>query len=131
MKFNHVIMFNGLLLTLLVSFCASAEVVLNSASDVVGTWKLNSSSPRREGEKRPANATWEFRNDGTLVTTAVDSRTKGGEFTVTVKYHIKDGKIISNQPGRSRKIIYTVEEKDEHQMVLHGGMDAYLFFTKQ
>lgn len=131
MKSNRIIVLSILLLTLVTFLNVRAEVTLSSASEILGTWKLEHSSPRIDGAERPGNAIWEFRNDGTLVTTAIDNRATGGEFSITVNYEVKDGKIVSDQPGRSKKITYSVVEKKRNSMILHGGMDAFLFFTKQ
>lgn len=121
---------SGFLFLALTSFHCNADIALKSASEILGTWKVKYTAPRINAEKRVGNQIWDFRRDGTLVSTAKDKRAKG-KFSVTVRYEIKDGVILSNQPGRSRKIKYTVVEKDDNSMILRGGMDGFLFLSKQ
>ncbi len=131
MKTRSTSIFSVCFLLILTTFNSNAEVALNSPSEVIGIWQQEYSAPQIDGEKRPSTETWEFRSDGTLVTSGFDKRLPGGSFSISVKYEVKDGKILANQPGRSRKNTYVVIEKDGDSMVLHGGMDAFLFFKKQ
>jgi uncharacterized protein (TIGR03066 family) len=110
---------------------AHAELALKDASELIGSWKLNHTSPKIDGKKRPSDQKWEFRSDGTLVSTASDKRTKG-TFTVSVPYEIEDGKLVTGVAGRpGKKVSYTLIEKKDNEMILKGGADGFLFFTKQ
>jgi len=110
---------------------AHAEIVLKDASELIGSWKLNHTSPKIDGKKRPSSQEWEFRSDGTLVSIAADKRTKG-TFTVSVPFEIKNGKIVTGVAGRPGKTVtYTLIEKTDGEMILKGGADGFLFFTKQ
>ena len=121
----------SLVLALIVSGVVRAEVVLADASQLVGNWKLDHTSPQIDGTKRPSNQTWEFRSDGTLVSTASDPRAKG-TFSVTVPYELSDGNIVTGMAGRpGKKVTYSVVEMLGNKMVIKGGPDGYLFFTKQ
>ena len=131
MKPSTAIIFSIVLLLILATFNVNAEVTLNSPSEILGTWKQEYSAPRIDDEKRPSKEIWEFRSDGTLTTTAYDERLPGGSFSISVKFEVKDGKILANEPGRSRKNTYVVVEMEGDSMILHGGMDAFLFFKKQ
>ncbi len=125
--------FRIIFLLFITAFLASAqaEIVLTDASELIGSWKLNHTSPKLDGKKRPSSQEWEFRSDGTLVSTASDKRTKG-TFTVSVPFEITDGKIVTGVAGRpGKKVSYTLIKKRDHEMILKGGADGFLFFTKQ
>lgn len=125
--------FRIIFLLFITAFLASAhaEIVLKDASELIGSWNLNHTSPKIDGKKRPSAQAWEFRGDGTLVSTASDKRAKGS-FTVSVPYEITDGKILTGVAGRpGKKVSYTLIEKNDHEMILKGGADGFLFFTKK
>lgn len=109
---------------------AYAEVSISDASQLLGTWTLKYTSPQLDGEKRPSDQTWEFRSDGTMVSTASDKRAKG-TFTVSVPYEIVEGKIVTGQAGRpGKKITYAVADKADGTMTLKGP-SGFMFFSKQ
>jgi len=116
----------------------SAEPI-NDSSELIGKWKLNATARKLDGKQRPVDQSWEFRKDGTLISTAsYDSNTdsiyatKIDDFTVTVKYQIKEGKIVSGVPGRPGKTLtYQLIERKGNDMVLRQGTGEFMFFTKQ
>jgi len=125
--------FRIIFLLFITAFWASshAEIALKDASELIGTWELNHTSPKINGKKRPSSQEWEFRSDGTLVSIASDKRAKG-KFTVSVPYEITDGKIVTGVAGRpGKKVSYILIEKKGNEMILKGGPDGFLFFTKQ
>jgi hypothetical protein len=120
-----------LVFALAFSRAACAEALSVDASELIGSWKLNHTSPQINGKKRASDQTWEFRSDGTLVSTASDPRAKGS-FSVTVPFEISGGKIVTGVAGRPGKTVaYEVVEKGGNEMILKGGPDGFLFFTKQ
>ena len=122
---------SALLLLSLSSSVVLAQIVLDDAAPLIGTWKLNSTSNKMDGKKRPSAQQWEFRKDGQLVSTAEDKRAKG-TITVSVPYQIKDGKIVAERAGRPGKTVtYTLIKQEGSEMIIHGGADGYLFFKKQ
>ena len=133
MKSLTTLPFRIIFLLFITAFWASAhaEIALKDASELIGSWKLNDTSPKLDGKKRPSSQEWEFRSDGTLVSTASDKRAKG-TFTVSVPFEIKDGKIVTGVAGRPGKTLsYTLIEKKDNEMILKGGPDGFLFFTKK
>ncbi len=116
----------------------SAESI-NDRSELLGNWKLNATARKIDGEQRQVDQSWEFHKDGTLVSTASYESgvgtiyaTKIDEFSVTVKYEIKDGKIVSGVPGRQGKTLtYQLIERNGKDMILRQGAGEFMFFTKQ
>ncbi len=127
-----------LLLALSIISNVSAESI-NDSSELIGKWKLNATARRIDGEQRLVDQSWEFRKDGTLISTASYESgvgtvyaTKIDEFSVTVKYQIKDGKIVSEVPGRHGKTLtYQLIERNGNDMILRQGAGEFMFFTKQ
>lgn len=123
----------SLLIVALIMACthAFAEVRLKDSSEIAGTWLLEAVAPSLDREKIPENRTWEFRTDGTIVTSGYNrhfNRYDEQEMT----YQIKNGKIVADWPGRPGKTIsYSVYEKDEDHMILKGGIEGYYFFKKK
>lgn len=109
-----------------------AEVLLKDNKALVGNWQLNETAMKLSGERRRAKQSWQFRGDGKLISVADDKRVGGTSFAVTVNYEIQDGHIVSDQAGRpGKKFTYKVVELEDNRMVLHGGLDGYLFFTRK
>ena len=116
----------------------SAESIKDS-SELIGKWKLNATARKIDGEQRLVDQSWEFLKDGTLISTASYESgigtvyaTKIDEFSVTVKYQIKDGKIVSEVPGRHGKTLtYQLIERNGNDMILRQGAGEFMFFTKQ
>jgi hypothetical protein len=110
---------------------ASADIAIKELGEVVGSWKLESVAPGINKAKIAENRTWEFRADGTIVTSGYN-RIMGSDDRYEWKYRIVDGKIIADDPGRPGKTIdYVVYEKSGDTMILKGGMEGFYFFKKQ
>lgn len=110
---------------------AWADVALKDNSEIVGKWLLESVAPGLEKPKIPENRTWEFRADGTLVTSGFN-RHLGGEDTRQFKYEVADGKIKAENPGRPGKTLdYTVYQKTGDTLILQGGVEGFYFFKKK
>ena len=116
----------------------ASAMSINDRSSLIGKWTLTATARKLDGKQRSANQSWEFRKDGTLLSTAsYDSRkgslygTKIDKFSVTVKYEIKDGKLVTGVPGRPGKTIsYELIERNGNNMILRQGAGEFMFFTK-
>lgn len=121
----------GLALAGVLASSAWAEVPLKDNSEIVGTWMLESVAPGLSKQKIPENRIWEFRADGTLVTSGFN-RHFGRDDTQSFKYQVADGKIKSDNPGRPGKTLdYVVYEKSGDTMILQGGLEGFYFFKKK
>lgn len=110
---------------------AWAEVQLKDSSEIQGQWVLESVAPGLEKPKIAENRIWDFRADGTVVTSGFN-RHFGGEDTQQFKYEIVDGKIKAENPGRPGKSLdYKVFEKSGDRMTLQGGLEGFYFFRKK
>jgi hypothetical protein len=109
---------------------ADAEVLLTDNSELLGSWKLESVSPGYKKVKIEENRIWEFRADGTIVTSGYN-RILHSDDRYEWKYQIVDGRIVAEDPGRPGKTMnYTVYEKTRDSMVLQGGIEGFYFFKK-
>lgn len=108
-----------------------AEVALTDVSELTGKWKLESVAPGINKARISEDRIWEFRADGTIVTSG-HNRILGGDDRYEWKYKIVDGKIVADDPGRpGRTIDYAVYEKNADSMILKGGLEGFYFFKKQ
>ncbi|QSA99009.1 hypothetical protein JWZ97_03725 [Methylococcus sp. EFPC2] len=121
----------GPLLAGMFAASAWAEVPLKDNSEIVGSWVLESVAPGLNKPKIPENRTWEFRADGTVVTSGFN-RHFNRDDTQTTKYQVTDGKIKTDNPGRPGKTLdYTVYEKSGDTLILQGGLEGFYFFKKK
>lgn len=121
----------GILALLAVASNGWAEVALTDGAELTGKWKLESVAPGINKARISENRVWEFRADGTIVTSG-HNRILGGEDRYEWKYKIVDGKIVADDPGRpGRTIDYVVYEKTPDSMILKGGLEGFYFFRKQ
>lgn len=105
---------------------ANADVQLKDKSEILGKWNLYAEAIKLEGEKKTITVEWDFKDDGTLETTATDSVGRTPEFKVNLRYAVEDG-LLKKQltPGREKYESCRVIEKDNSKMVLKC---TYLFF---
>ncbi|MBM4201304.1 MAG: hypothetical protein FJ189_08465 [Gammaproteobacteria bacterium] len=116
---------------LVVTTAGHGEVALTDAAELLGKWQLESVAPGIKKARIAENRVWEFRADGTIVTSG-HNRILGGEDRYEWKYRLVDGKIIADDPGRPGKTMeYVVYEKDADGMILKGGLEGFYFFKKQ
>ncbi len=120
------------------SISIAESIPVKDSSVIVGSWKLTGTARKLDGEQYSSQQSWQFRKDGTLVSTAAyDSgtgpyATKIDEFSVKVKYEIKDGKILAGVPGRpGKKLTYHLIEREGNKMTLRQGSGEFMFFEKQ
>jgi hypothetical protein len=110
---------------------ARADVPLKDASEIAGTWKLESVAAALDKPRIEENRTWEFRTDGVIVTSGYNRHFKT-EDRHEWTYKIINGKIAADDPGRPGKTIdYTVYKKEGNELILKGGIEGFYFFKKQ
>lgn len=104
----------------------NADVPLKDKSEILGKWNLYAEAIKLDGEKKEITVEWDFKDDGTLQTTATDSVGRTSEFKAALKYSVEDG-VLKKQstPGREKYESCRVVEKDGANMVLKC---TYLFF---
>lgn len=110
---------------------AQAEVPLKDASEIAGTWRLQSVAAALDKPRTEENRLWEFRTDGTIITSGYNRHFKT-EDRHEWKYRIVGGKIVADDPGRPGKTIdYAVYDLKPGEMILKGGIEGFYFFKKQ
>ena len=108
-----------------------AEVTLKDASELIGKWQLESVAPGINKARIAENRVWEFRADGMIITSGYN-RILGSEDRYEWNYHVVDGRIVADDPGRPGKTIeYVVYDKAGDAMVLKGGLEGFYFFKRQ
>ncbi len=106
-------------------------VKLEDAKPILGQWTLVEVAPRATGQRIPENRTWEFRPDGTLVTSGYNRHFKRND-TQTFKYEIKGGMIVTDLPGRpGKQLRYRIYDMTGDSMILQGGLEGYYFFKRK
>ncbi len=106
-------------------------VKLEDAQPILGTWTLVEVAPRATGQRIPENRTWDFRPDGTLVTSGYNRHFKRND-TQQFKYEIKDGMIVTDLPGRpGKQLRYRVYDMTDDSMILQGGLEGFYFFKRK
>jgi hypothetical protein len=109
---------------------AWADIFIKDSNEIVGAWRLESVAPGLEKPKITENRIWEFKADGTIITSGFN-RHLGMEDRHEWKYQVANGKILADNPGRPGKPIeYIVYEKTNDTMILKGGIEGYYFFKK-
>ncbi len=113
------------------AWSAHADVVLKDKSEIVGKWTVTAEALKIDGEKKAIVSSWEFKDDGTLLSVSTDSLGRTKEMTVMVKYTIEDG-VIKKQlsPGREKYESCSVVQKEGSDMILRCT-NLFLFLTKK
>ena len=107
-----------------------ADVTLQSAKEVEGTWKLQSTTNSLK-DKQPIDRedTWVFK-DGKV--TILHIPREGTYYDQPpVDYEVVDGKLKVSLIGSSRFSLYTVVDKDDKNMTLKGKFGGYFYFVKK
>jgi hypothetical protein len=113
------------------SGAAWADIPLKDASEISGTWTLESVAAGLNKPRIAENRTWDFRPDGVIVTSGYN-RHLNTQDRYEWKYKIVDGKILVEDPGRpGRTVDYSVYKKDGNELILKGGIEGFYFFKKQ
>ena len=110
---------------------AWADIPIKDASEITGTWNLESVAAGLDKPRIAENRTWNFRSDGVIVTSGYNRHLKTQD-RYEWTYKIINGKILVDDPGRSGKTIdYSVYKKDGNELILKGGIEGFYFFRKQ
>jgi uncharacterized protein (TIGR03066 family) len=112
----------------LVAFSANAEVKLQDNSKILGKWKVTAESLGLDKEKKALNVSWEFQNNGTLITTGEDTLGRTSEMVIPIKYSVENG-VIKKQstPGREKYEDCNVIELSDSNMILKcKGIFSYM-----
>jgi len=107
-----------------------ADIVLKSATEVEGTWKLDHTKVSATAkESLPREDTWVFKN-GKLT---IQHIPREGTYydQPPVNYEIVEGKLKVSLVGGSRFELYTVVEKTATNMVLKGKFGSYSYYVKK
>lgn len=131
MKISSIRVLVSVLLSAAFTASAWADVPLKDKSEIVGKWLLDSVSAGINKPKIEEKRNWEFRADGTAVTSGYNRHLKMDD-SREFKYEIVDGKIKADDPGRPGKTVeYSVYEKSGDSMILKGGIEGFYFFQKK
>jgi len=120
-----------LLLSLsIIGSVAHADVILKANDEVQGTWKLETTknSPK---DKHPITRedTWEFKGDKVTIFHIPREGTYYDQ--PPVPFEVVEGKLKIAVLGGSRFDLFTVVEKDDHNMTLKGKFGDYSYFVKK
>lgn len=119
------------LFLLLSSAVVSAGEPLKDSKDVIGAWMLEAVARSVGKTKTEENRSWEFKPDGTLVTSGYNRVTKVDD-RMTFSYRVEDGKLVLIDPGRPNKPqILEVHERTDNTMTLTGGWEGVYFFRRK
>jgi hypothetical protein len=107
-----------------------ADVTLQSAEEMEGTWKLQTSKNTLT-DKDPITRedTWVFK-DGKVTILHIPREGKYYD-QPPVNYEVEDGKLKIALVGNNRFDLFTVVEKDAKNMTLKGKYGGYYFFEKK
>ena len=111
-------------------FSAQAEVDLKDNSEILGRWKLYAEAAKLDGEKKPVQVEWDFKENGVLQTTATDSVGRTKEMKIAIKYFVENGEIKKQTKlGQEKYESCKVVEKEGSNMTLKCTFLFY-FLTK-
>ena len=119
------------LFLLLSSAVVSAGEPLKDSKDVIGEWMLEAVARGVGKTKTEENRGWEFKADGTLVTSGYNRVMKRDD-RMTFSYRVEDGKLVLIDPGRPNKPqVLEVYERTDSTMTLTGGWEGVYFFRRK
>lgn len=114
------------------AFSANAEPIqLEDNSKILGKWHVDAAAAALHKEKRAQDSIWEFKNNGTLVSSGKDVVSgRTGMMSVNLKYSIEDGKIKKQtSPGREKYETCSVVDLTDKAMTLKCTY-LYYFLSK-
>jgi hypothetical protein len=114
------------LVAIFFTLSANADVQLKDNSEILGRWNLHDEAVTLTGQKKAVTQEWEFKPDGTLISTASDVAGRISALKIEIKYSVENGEIKKQvAPGREKYESCKVIEKDNSNMILKC---AYFFF---
>lgn len=117
---------------ILAAFQANAEPIkLEDNSKILGKWHVDAAAAALHKEKRAQDSVWEFKSNGTLVSSGKDVVSgRTGMMSINLKYSIEDGKIKKQAtPGREKYETCGVVEMTDKAMTLKCTY-LYYFLSK-
>ena len=114
------------LVTIFFALSANADVKLKDNSEILGRWNLHDEAVTLTGQKKAVTQEWEFKPDGTLISTASDVAGRISALKIAIKYSIENGEIKKQiAPGREKYESCKIIEKEGSTMIVKC---AYFFF---
>lgn len=105
---------------------ANADVQLKDNSEILGKWNLHDEAVSLTSPKKAVTQEWEFKEDGTLISSASDVAGRISALKIVLKYSIENGEIKKQSaPGREKYESCKVVEKEGSNMILKC---TYVFF---
>lgn len=114
------------LVAIFFTLSANADVELKDNSELIGKWDLHDEAVSLTSPKKALTQEWEFKEDGTLISSATDVAGRISALKIALKYSIENGEIKKQSaPGREKYETCRVIEKEGSNMILKC---AYFFF---
>ncbi|WP_031433762.1 hypothetical protein [Methylomarinum vadi] len=114
------------------AFQVNAETIkLEDNSKILGKWHVDAAAAALHKEKRAQDSVWEFKDNGTLVSSGKDVVSgRTGMMSINLKYVVEDGKIKKQtSPGREKYDNCSVIELTDKNMTLKCTY-LYYFLSK-
>lgn len=109
---------------------ANADVQLKDNSEILGKWNLHDEAVSLTSPKKAVTQEWEFKEDGTLISSASDVAGRISALKIALKYSIENGEIKKQSaPGREKYESCKVVEKEGSDMILK--CTYFFFLTKK
>lgn len=120
----------ALVAAMLISGLASADIELKSASEIEGTWKLESTKHSATAkESIPREDTWVF---AAGKVTIKNIPREGSHYDQQpVNYEVENGKLKIPYVGRSGFDIFSLVEINDQSMMLKGKFGEIYYFQKK
>ncbi|MCX7093834.1 MAG: hypothetical protein NTY50_10355 [Methylobacter sp.] len=118
------------LVAIFFTLSANADVQLKDNTEILGKWNLHDEAVSLTSPKKAVTQEWEFKEDGTLISTASDVAGRISALKIALKYSIENGEIKKQSaPGREKYESCKVVEKEGSEMVLK--CTYFFFLTKK
>jgi hypothetical protein len=118
------------LVAIFFTLSANADVQLKDNSEILGKWNLHDEAVSLTSPKKAVTQEWEFKEDGTLISSATDVAGRISALKIVLKYSIENGEIKKQAaPGREKYETCKVIEKEGPNMILK--CTYFFFLTKK
>lgn len=118
------------LVAIFFTLSANADVQLKDNSEILGKWNLHDEAVSLTSPKKAVTQEWEFKEDGTLISSASDVAGRISALKIVLKYSIENGEIKKQSaPGREKYESCKVIEKEGSEMILK--CTYFFFLTKK
>ncbi|MGZ4992828.1 MAG: hypothetical protein ACXV79_01565 [Methylobacter sp.] len=118
------------LVAIFFTLSANADVQLKDNSEILGKWNLHDEAVSLTSPKKAVTQEWEFKEDGTLISSASDVAGRISALKIVLKYSVENGEIKKQSaPGREKYESCKVIEKQGSDMILK--CTYFFFLTKK